>query len=687
MTYAADPAAIQGAVSAGLLGCGSVILGASQVAGALLIEVATAAKQGETLDEAALRILARLKAEGSTVPGFGHSIHRDGDPRAVRLLAVAEELGVSGEHCAAAKALERHVATVTGRNLPMNVSAGIPALLLDAGYPADSLKGIPLLARCAALIAHLREESRTRLMPPQELVPPLEVLRAFRGHDFTLTDFLASRVEKMPDAEFIGFEGSTLAYREFSREVSRTASWLRGKNVAAGDRICVMAPNHPAIAILMFATARIGAIMVPMNPAYGVAEARHVLGHSEPVGLLTAPATVAVMKQALAEAGIPAWIVMTEAGDGGPALAAAVGEIDVPDDDRPPPSDPDDVCLIIYTSGTTGFPKGVMHSQRTIVLTGESFVGRMYLQPGERMLCVLPMFHINALMYSLAGAMACGGTFLPVRAFSASSFWRIAAETRATEVNFVGAMAHILAIRPRTEYDPGHSIWRAFAAPVTQPVIDAFRGDFGIDPLIECYGMSEIPGVLANPFLGPRKTACLGVISPHPDQSVERPRLRIVDDAGKDVAPGRSGELVARTPTLMLGYFRAPEETAAAFREGWFLTGDIVQQDADGYYFFVARRKDIIRRRGENISGAELDQALMAHPGIAEAAAIPVPSELGDDDILQHWMRDTLSALKMPRYVAFLDALPRTPTQRVEKYKLRQDEALRRQAIDLSVPS
>ena len=163
MTYAADPAAIQGAVSAGLLGCGSVILGASQVAGELLIEVATAARQSEAVDQAVLRILARLKAEGKTVPGFGHSIHRDGDPRAARLLAVAEELGVSGDHCAAAKALERHVATVTGRNLPMNVSAAIPAILLDAGYPADSLKGIPLLARCAALIAHLREESRTRL--------------------------------------------------------------------------------------------------------------------------------------------------------------------------------------------------------------------------------------------------------------------------------------------------------------------------------------------------------------------------------------------------------------------------------------------------------------------------------------------------------------------------------------------
>jgi len=211
--------------------------------------------------------------------------------------------------------------------------------------------------------------------------------------------------------------------------------------------------------------------------------------------------------------------------------------------------------------------------------------------------------------------------------------------------------------------------------------------------------MSEVPGVLNNPFPGPHRIGSMGKPSRHPDAAMAFAEMKVVDDAGREVADGQVGELVVRTPIVMQGYYRDPEQTAAAFRDGWFVTGDLGRKDADGYFWFVARKKDIIRKRGENISGAELDRVISSHPEVMEAAAIPVPSELGEDDILvvvvrkpgaaltaneiADWCRERLAAIKVPRYIVFADALPHTPTHRVAKFKLREDASLRARATDL----
>jgi crotonobetaine/carnitine-CoA ligase len=240
---------------------------------------------------------------------------------------------------------------------------------------------------------------------------------------------------------------------------------------------------------------------------------------------------------------------------------------------------------------------------------------------------------------------------------------------------------------------------KIYGAPFTAEVYRVFQEEFGVPTLIEGYGMSEIPGVLNNPFPGPHKIGAMGKPSRHPDQRLAFAEMKVVDDGGRDLPDGATGELAVRTPIVMLGYYRDPEQTAAAFRAGWFLTGDLGYRDGDGYFWFVARKKDIIRKRGENISGAELDRVIGGHPGVLEAAAIPVPSELGEDDILvavvprpgatiaaeeiAAWCRERLAPIKVPRYVAFVEALPKTPTHRVEKYKLRSDRTLREQAVDL----
>lgn len=530
---------------------------------------------------------------------------------------------------------------------------------------------------------------------------PLEVLRTYPRHDFTLPGFLESRIAAGADREFLVFEGQSWSYGEIGRAVERTAAYLAAREVNAGDRIGVISANHPSTVALFIALARLGAIIVPTNPDFGPEEAGYVFDHAGVSGIVAAPTTLEVAQTVRAGLGTEPWLVVNEPGPAGlPVLDDEIAAL--PADARAPDSvaAPESTCLIIYTSGTTGFPKGAMHSQKGVILAGEGFVNRLYLQPDDRLMCVLPMFHINALLYSLCGAVAAGAVLVPQRRFSASTFWKTVAENGVTEVNLIAAAASFLMRRPRSEFVPGHRMKKVFSAPLTEEVVRVFRDEFEVPVMIECYGMTEIPGVLANPFKGPRKLGSMGRISPHPDPAIPRAEMRVVGDDDNDAPVGTPGELVVRTPMIMQGYYRAPDLTAAAFRDGWFLTGDIGYRDEDDFFYYVARKKDIIRRRGENIAGAELDRVVSEHPDVEEAAAIGVPSEFGDEEILvavvskagaavdaraiAEWTRRHLAEIKVPRYVAFVEELPHTPTHRIAKHRLKEDKTLLARAVDLS---
>jgi len=368
-----------------------------------------------------------------------------------------------------------------------------------------------------------------------------------------------------------------------------------------------------------------------------------------------------------------------------------------PDAASPERGAADDAVLIIYTSGTTGFPKGAMHSQRNLVIGGEANVSRMWLQPDERLMVVLPMFHVNALFYSTAGTLAAGCSMVLVARFSASDFWNLAVEHEVTQVSIIEAIGRILARRPRSEFRPEHRITKLYGA--RADIVPVFRDEFRIPHLIGGFGMTEIPGVCCNPFEGPNKQGTMGPVGRHPDPERKWAECRVVDDDGNEVADGETGEFYVKHPIVTQGYFRDPEQTRAAFRDGWFLTGDLVSRDADGYYTFVSRKKDIIRRRGENIAGAEIDRVVQAHPGVYEVAALPVPSELGEDEILvaivprpgaqltpqeiARWCGERLAAMKVPRFVLFVDELPHTPTHKVAKHVMRSDASLKARAVDL----
>ena len=542
-------------------------------------------------------------------------------------------------------------------------------------------------------------------------IAPLDVISRFAPHGYTLMALLDTRARAQPDKELIVYAGASISYAEVLRETQATAAALTARGVVRGDRVGVISVNHPSTVYTFIALARLGAIMVPVNADYGVAEVRYVFTHAGVCGVVAAPEALAVAQEACKDITPAPWFALNQPPSAALPVTgvsmlrdAATGASADAADGTPVPAGtpaglPDDTCILIYTSGTTGFPKGVMHGQKNVVMAGEGFVQRMFIQPDERILCVLPMFHINAIFYSLTGSLVAGATLILEPRFSASKFWEVAHATRATEVNTIAAAAGILMRRSRDEYRPGHCLRKMFGAPFDDETYRVFRDEFNMPHVIEGFGMSEIPGALNNPFDGERRIRSMGKPSRHPDPAIKLAEVQITDDDGKLVPVGVTGELNVKTPILMQGYYKDAEQTRAAFRDGWFLTGDLAWVDADGYYWFVARKKDIIRKRGENISGAELDRVIGNHPSVLEAAALPVPSDLGEDDILiavmlregkqasaqdiADWCRAHLTPIKVPRYVVFVDSLPHTPTHRVEKFKMRQDSTLLTRATDL----
>jgi crotonobetaine/carnitine-CoA ligase len=530
-----------------------------------------------------------------------------------------------------------------------------------------------------------------------QLLKPIETISRYSAHSHTLRSLFETRVQSDPTRAFLQFQNRIWSWTEFQQAIDDTARMLATRGIRRGERVAIVARNSYAHVLLLFALARIRAIMVPVNPEGSIADTRYVLNHAGVKGIVCASDMLQNVRDATVQFAPQPWVILSDtASTDTPNLGELIGQpcsATLPDDESP-----DDTCLIIYTSGTTGFPKGVMHSQRNFVLCGERHVERTYIQPDERMLCILPMFHINALFYSLAGAVAAGACLIVAPRFSASSFWRFAAETSATQVNILMAVGSILTRRPRSEFVADHKLRLVNGSPFTREMVDVFQNEFGIGKLIEGYGMTEIPGAFSNPYDGRYKIASMGKPGVHPDRTRVWTEARVVDDDFRDLPNDTTGELLVRIPTLMQGYYKDPAQTAAALCDGWFITGDLVRRDDDGYFEFVSRKKDVIRRRGENIAGAELDRVIGELPGVSEVATIPVAADLGEDEILAvirrtrastlsshevwKWCAERLPPHKIPRYVTFVGELPYTSTHKVAKFLLKTDTTLLARAED-----
>ncbi len=509
----------------------------------------------------------------------------------------------------------------------------------------------------------------------------LDVLNLYKDHSYTLSSLLESRKEKNTSKNCTVFEKQrTYSWTEFYELSAGLSLWLREKKLKTNSKVAIVSRNSDLYVALFFAIADQDLIAVPINPDLNENEMRYILEHSE--------AEIVLFEKTFLDK-------VTQSTKG---LSCRCEELNntLPNLKAPKlfhKSQADRTCLILYTSGTTGFPKGVMHSQKNAVMAGEAFVERMQLDPQDRLLCILPFFHINALFYSLMGSFAAGATLLVTQKFSASQFWSLSTDLKATQVNIIAAVGNILAQRDRKEFNSKHSIKKIYGAPVSSHIEKVFREEFNVPIVLEGYGMTEIPGAINNQIQGKWKIGTMGMAALHPQPNLKFTELKIIDEEENEIIDSSAGELVVKTPILMQGYFKDPSQTQESFtKDGFFKTGDLVKKDKDGFYIFVTRKKDIIRRRGENISGAEIDRCVALHPKIAECAAIGVPSPLGEEEIflaivereesnidekeIYEWCQKHLSAIKSPKFIKKFDKLPHTPTARVAKFKLKLEKDL-----------
>jgi crotonobetaine/carnitine-CoA ligase len=505
-----------------------------------------------------------------------------------------------------------------------------------------------------------------------------------------IRDFIEAQVEKNPSKPFLYFEEEVTSYEAFDQKINQAANGFLGMGVKKGDRVCLMLSNRPEFLYAWFGLAKIGAVMVPINTNFKESEAGYIAHHSEAVGMVVdgnvLPVARALKKRCpnlkwiscldpTSEEGIFSFSQIFQTAD------KTLKPIRVQDED---------MAQIVYTSGTTGFPKGVIHVHKDFTLTGEAFTLCAGIGPEDRLFTILPLFHVNAEYYSTMGALAAGASLILVPKFSAGIFWDQAVYYGATEFNFIGAIGRILGARPEEEFRPEHKIRTAYGAAVTPDVYENFTRRFKIRKVIDGYGLSEVPRVSQNPINGVIKMKSMGLPAKHPNPHLTFSEVKIVNEWGKELGPGETGEIVVRSPVMMQGYYKDEEKTREAIRGGWLHTGDLAYQDEDGYLFFIDRQKDIIRRKGENISATEVEWVLQGNPKILEAAVIAVPSELGEDEVLAaivpkddqaitpeevvDWCKDRLANFKVPRYVLFRSSLPKTSTERIAKYLLKQEK-------------
>lgn len=492
----------------------------------------------------------------------------------------------------------------------------------------------------------------------------------------TIPDLLEWRASRAaPAGAWLRFEDDTWTFADVLAEVDRFAVGLAERGVVHGDTVAILLGNRPETLFAWFAANRLGATAMPLNPAYKTHELAGILGLTRPRVFVVgddlraactgetrraAPATVTASPAELARAGSN-------------APRAQVS--------------PDDVAVLLATSGTTGAPKAVMQTHRTYALTAEAFPWWLGLDEADRLLCTLPLFHVNAQAYSTMGALGCGAGLALVPRFSASRFWDDVRRHAATQVNAVGAMIHILLGQPPAPNERDHALRLCYSAlALPEEKHRAFEDRFGVAMTVG-YGLSETTFGTVWPRGSTPPYGTMGVLRQHPRLG-EINRGRVVRDDGSDASDGETGELWLSNPATMRGYLGDAESTTAAFEGPWLRTGDLVKRDASGLFTFVARKKEVLRRRGENVAAGEIEAALVAHGSVLEAAVIGVPSPLGEDDIvafvvprpglavdpemLGAFVRGRLADYKVPSRIHVRETLPRTATERVAKHLLRE---------------
>ncbi len=507
------------------------------------------------------------------------------------------------------------------------------------------------------------------------------------GPGHSIGDLLARRAESEPDRRFVRCDSPWLTFGDVHERSDRLAAGLAEFGVKQGERVALISPNRIEYIITFFACAKLGAVVVPVNTFLRGDFLRYQLGDSQAATLITDSAGLREASGLVA--GLPELRRVVALDDGEvPALGvevAAYGKLASVDGPPPRPQlSPSDLAGVLYTSGTTGLPKGCMMSHGYYMAIPRPYFENGWYGAGDTILTPFPLFHTSGQAITLMAGLTEGAALCFESEFHAGSFITRARDVGATVLWGVGAMGMAVLAQPPAETDQDHAVRLAMWVPMPPESQAAFEDRFGIPVISEGYGQTECTPVTMNNFTGQRKRHTAGPPTSNYD-------VRLVDDDDRDVPVGEVGEIVVRPrkPNVMfLGYWNRPDATVAASRNLWHHTGDSGRADEDGFITFVDRKKDALRRRGENVSSMEVEAAIMRHPAVERAAVHAVPSELTEDDIkvclvlagdatlspadIFAFCKAHLPYFAVPRYVEVLDALPVNAMGRVMKHVLRE---------------
>jgi carnitine-CoA ligase len=528
---------------------------------------------------------------------------------------------------------------------------------------------------------------------------PLDAGRIFAASERSLAIMLEAQARKYGAKPLVQTGEKSWSFSEAPRLAARAAGRLHAAGMRQGDRIALICDNRPEFIELFLGCAWLGASLVPINTASRGLQLRHILENSGARLLVIEAALLGALEHVdLATLPLEAiWFIDRPSED---APTPALARVLPPLAEAVPaaPTRPGDTLAILYTSGTTGPSKGVCCPQAQFFWWGVNTSHLLGIGADDVLCTTLPLFHTNALN-TFFQALITGATAIFESRFSASAFWTTLAARRATVTYLLGAMVPILLSREARPEERAHRTRIALAPGVPGHFHAEFARRTGI-ALLDGYGSTETNFVIGAP-IADQKPGTMGRL-------FEGFAARVVDAEDNEVLDGAAGELVLRAEApfaFATGYFGTPEKTVEAWRNLWFHTGDRVIREPDGYFKFVDRLKDAIRRRGENISSFEVEQVLLSHPDIATAAAYPVRSELAEDEVMAAIVRQPGSALDeeavvrfcetrmpyfaVPRFLEFVDTLPATENGKIQKFKLRErgisDRTWDREAAGITV--
>lgn len=511
----------------------------------------------------------------------------------------------------------------------------------------------------------------------------------------TIREMLEAQVAARRDAPFLFWGETVQTYGDFDAAANRAAHGLRALGIRAGDKVALLMGNCPEFLHALFGIAKLGAVVVPVNTALRAEEAQYILEHSD-ARLLIAGGPHAELAEAVRPR-CPALERLVIDGERRPAAALPFSVLQQGEGTPPPdPPTPDDLAAILYTSGTTARPKGVLLPHRAYAFAASSRSAHLGLTAADRVMIVNPLFHVNGQVQACMTILSAGGSIVLRDGFSASRFWDDTRRYGVTAVNVMRTIPLILWSRPPAP-DDAHNPVRLMVGSLPRDIHEPFEKRFGV-LVVSAYSLTEdMTSVLNLLDVTARKIGALGVPAA-PDQH----QVMVVDEEDRPVPPGTGGEILKRSPASMLGYYKNPEATAAALRGGWVHTGDVGYLDEDGFLYFLDRKKDIVRRSGENISSSEVEAVLHAHPKIAEAAVIPVPDPIREQEVMAcvrlkdgetpetvgaqeifAFCAARLAPYKVPRYLEYRTDFPRTASYKIQKERLKAEAAaLAASAVD-----